>query len=71
VKKDDRTVYIVEAKGHEEEDHKIKFDRLLKWCEDVNARQSKMTYRALYIKQEIWEENKAKNFDEVVRLYAK
>ena len=68
VKVDDKRVYIVETKGREEEDDKIKFERLQKWCEDVNARQSRVSYKALYIKEDAWVENKAKNFDEVVRL---
>jgi len=55
----------------EEEDDKLKFERLLKWCEDVNSRQTRMIYKALYVKQEVWEKNKAKDFDEVVRLYSK
>jgi len=71
VKVDDKQVYIVETKGREEEDDKIKFDRLLKWCEDVNARQSRVVYRALYIGQEEYEKNPAKNFDEVIRLFTK
>jgi len=71
VKVNNKTVYIVETKGREEEDDKLKFERLQKWCEDVNDRQSRMTYKALYIKQDVWEKNKAKNFDEVVRLFEK
>ena len=70
VKVDDKTVYIVETKGREEEDDKIKFERLVKWCEDVNSRQSRMTYQALYVKQEEYEKNVAKNFDELVRLFS-
>jgi type III restriction enzyme len=69
VKRDDKTVYIIETKGREEDNDKLKFERLTKWCEDVNSRQTRMTYKALYIKQEIWEENKVKNFDEVVRVF--
>lgn len=69
VKVDDKQVYIIETKGREEEDDKIKFERLQKWCEDVNARQSRVSYKALYIKEDAWIENKAKNFDEVVRLH--
>lgn len=69
VKKDDKTVYIIETKGREEEDDKLKFERLLKWCEDVNNRQSRVTYKALYIKQEEWLKYKIKNFDEVVRVF--
>jgi len=71
VKKDNKTVYIVETKGREEEDDKLKFQRLQKWCEDVNARQSRVIYKALYIKQEEWEKDRLKNFDEVVRVFGK
>ena len=71
VKVDDKKVFIIETKGREEEDDKLKFERLEKWCADVNDRQTKMIYKALYIKQEVWDENKAKNFDEVVRIFNK
>ena len=71
VKKNNKTVYIIETKGREEEDDKLKFERLQKWCKDVNNRQSRVEYRALYIKQEEWEKDKLKNFDEVIRLFEK
>lgn len=69
VKVDDKTIYIVETKGREEEDDKIKFDRLVKWCVDVNERQSRVVYKALYVKQETYEENTVNNFDELVRIH--
>ena len=69
VKKDDKTVYIVETKGREVADDILKFKRLQQWCEDVNSRQSKVIYKALYIKQEEWEKDRLKSFDEVVRLF--
>ncbi len=69
VKVDDKQVYIVETKGREEDDDRIKFERLLKWCEDVNARQTRVVYKALYVRQEEYEKNPAKNFDELVRLF--
>ena len=71
VKQNDKNVFIVETKGREEEDDKLKFERLTLWCEDVNNRQSRMTYKSLYIKEDEWKENKAKNFDEIIRLYSK
>jgi type III restriction enzyme len=71
VKKGDKEIFIVETKGREDEDDKIKFERLEKWCEDVNERQSRVIYRALYVKQEDYEKNTAKNFDELVRLFGK
>lgn len=69
VKVDDKRVFIIETKGREEDDDKIKFERLQKWCVDVNDRQSRVVYRALYVKQEDWEKNEAKNFDEIIRLF--
>ena len=69
VKKDEKTVYIIETKGREDEDDKLKFERLQKWCKDVNERQTRMIYRALYIKQEEWQKDRFKNFDEVIRVF--
>jgi type III restriction enzyme len=69
VKTDDKTVYIVETKGREEEDDKLKFERLLKWCEDVNNRQSRVVYKALYVKQEEWNKYKPKNFIDLCKLF--
>lgn len=69
VKTDESTVYIVETKGREDADDKRKFERLVLWCEDVNSRQTKMVYKALYIKQEVWEKYPCKNFEEVIRLF--
>lgn len=69
VKKDDKNVYIIETKGREEENDKIKFERLTKWCADVNNRQSKVIYTALYVKQEEYEKDTAKNFDELIKLH--
>ena len=69
MKKDEKTVYIIETKGREEENDKLKFERLQKWCEDVNNRQSRVVYKALYIKQEEWKKDKLKNFDEVIRIF--
>lgn len=69
VKKNDKEVYIIETKGREEEDDKIKFERLQKWCVDVNDRQSRVIYKAVYVQQEDYEKNVAKNFNELVRLF--
>ncbi len=69
VKVDDKNIFIIETKGREEEDDKLKFDRLLKWCEDVNSRQTKMIYKALYVKQEIWDKYKTKDFRELISIF--
>jgi type III restriction enzyme len=69
VKVNDKQVYIIETKGREEENDKIKFERLEKWCDDVNSRQSRVEYKALYVTQEKYEKYIAKNFDELIRLH--
>ncbi len=69
VKKDNKTIYIIETKGREEDDDRLKFQRLQKWCADVNDRQSRSTYKALYIKQEEWKKDRLSSFDEVVRVF--
>ena len=69
VKKDDRTVYIIETKGREDEDDKLKYERLKKWCEDVNSRQDRVSYKSLYVKQDEWDKYKVKNFEELVSIF--
>lgn len=69
VKTTDKNVYIVETKGREEVDDKLKFERLKLWCLDVNERQAKVVYHAIYIKQENWDKHKIQNFDNIKRLY--
>ncbi len=69
VKISEKIVYIIETKGREEEDDTLKFERLLQWCDDVNERQSRAVYKALYIRQEEYEKHTARNFDELVRLF--
>lgn len=69
VKKDEKTVYIIETKGREGENDRLKFERLRKWCEDVNERQTKIAYKALYVRQDEWQKFKFKTFDEVVKVF--
>ncbi len=67
VKIHSRTIYIVETKGREDLDDPLKMERLKQWCADANARQKKMTYHMLYVKQEEWDRYKPKNFGELVK----
>jgi type III restriction enzyme len=67
VKADEKTVYIVETKGREDLDDPLKIKRLAQWCEDANARQKKIMYKMLYVKQEEWEKYRAKNWGELVK----
>lgn len=66
-----KEVYIVETKGMEDLDAIEKNKRLVQWCEDVNAIQSDVTYKSLYIKYEDWNAlgHKPRSFGEVVRTW--
>ena len=68
VKIDEKTVYIVETKGREDFDDPLKIKRLAQWCEDANARQKKIVYKMLYVRQEDWEKYCPKYWNELVRL---
>ncbi|MEK7447941.1 MAG: TnsA endonuclease N-terminal domain-containing protein, partial [Planctomycetota bacterium] len=69
VKTDEKTVYIVETKGREDLDDLLKIKRLAQWCDDANARQKKITYKMLYVKQEDWDKYKPKNWQDVIMLF--
>jgi type III restriction enzyme len=69
VKLENNLIFIIETKGREEENDLLKFDRLIKWCEDVNARQTRVKYQTLYVKQEIFEEYKVRNFKDLIRVF--
>jgi len=69
VKQSEQTVYIVETKGLEDVDVAPKLERLVQWCEDVNARQREITYTALYVKEEDFKKYRPKSFGEVVKNF--
>jgi len=66
VKKDNKTVYIIETKGREDLNDSLKVTRLDQWCNDANDRQSRIEYRMLYVKQEEYEKYKPKAFKELI-----
>jgi len=70
IKTSPTTFYILETKGREDADDIRKIQRLATWCKDINTAQKEYTYRAVYIKQEKWEEvkNDLKSFADVVKL---
>ncbi|MFA4889741.1 MAG: DEAD/DEAH box helicase family protein, partial [Candidatus Omnitrophota bacterium] len=68
IKTDEKTVYIVETKGREDFDDPLKIKRLTQWCDDANARQKKIKYKMLYVKQEDWDKYKPKNWSDIVKL---
>ncbi|MCK9466731.1 MAG: DEAD/DEAH box helicase family protein [Candidatus Absconditabacterales bacterium] len=71
VKKDQKTIYIIETKGREDLDDRLKIERLKQYCEDANSReQKKITYKMLYIKQEDYEKYTPRNFEECIKAFS-
>lgn len=71
VKIDGKTFYILETKGREDADDKLKIKRLVTWCKDINTAQSEYTYNPVYVKQEKWEDvkNDLKSFKDVIKIF--
>ncbi|MDO8551631.1 MAG: type III restriction endonuclease subunit R, partial [bacterium] len=68
VKKDNKTVYIIETKGREDLDDQLKINRLKQWCNDANERQNKIQYEMLYVKQEEFEKYKPQDFRKLIEM---
>ncbi len=66
IKVSEKEICIVETKGREDLDDVLKIERLKQWCEDVNKRQSKISYSMLYVKQEEYERYKPQTFKDLV-----
>jgi len=71
VKKDDKTIYIIETKGREDLEDIRKIKRLQVWCKDVNKYKTKYKYHPLYVKQKDWDKYKKniKSFNNIIELF--
>ncbi len=65
VKQSASEVWIIETKGREDIYDALKRERLGQWCEDASA-VGGCKYRALFVREEDWEEYRPKNFRELV-----
>ncbi len=71
VKKDDKTIYVIETKGREDLEDLRKIKRLKVWCKDVNKYKTKYKYHPLYVKQNEWDKYKKdiKSFENIIELF--
>ena len=70
VKVNEKEIYIVETKGNEDLDDPLKLERLKQWCDDVNANQSKVTIKNLYVTQINFEKYRPKTLTELVKNFS-
>jgi len=71
VKKSKEEIFIVETKGLEDLDVPLKMERLKQWCVDINKAQSAIKYDYIFIDEEGFDRFKPKNFEELIRSFAK
>jgi type III restriction enzyme len=71
VKTKPKEIWIVETKGEEDLDVPLKMERLKKWCEDINAAQSKVHFDFVLVEQEDFERYAPKSFAEVTKNFRK
>jgi type III restriction enzyme len=71
VKKDNKTIYVIETKGREDLDDIRKINRLKIWCDDINKYKTKFKYYPLYVMQKDWDKYKKdiKSFQNVIDLF--
>jgi len=62
VKLADGRIVVVETKGREDLDVPLKLVRLRQWCEDINGRQSEVTYDFIYVDEESFNKYHPKSF---------
>ena len=71
VKRTDKEVYIVETKGLEDVDVKLKIARLDQWCRDIDALQSSVKFDWLFVREDDFKKYKPKNFEDVIKISSK
>jgi len=71
IKRDEKSIIILETKGRQDLDDIRKIKRLQIWCEDMNKIQDAVHYEAIYVKQEKWEkyEKDVKSFAELIDIF--
>lgn len=58
-----------EYKNLSDLDDPLKIERLKQWCDDINKAQTDVIYHCLYIKQELFEKYKPRNFSELANNF--
>lgn len=48
-------IWIIETKGREDLEDPRKWQRLKLWCEDATSQDKPQRYRAMFVRQEVWD----------------
>jgi type III restriction enzyme len=66
VKKSKKEIFIVETKGLEDLDMRLKMERLKQWCVDINKAQSEIKYDYVFVDEEGFDKYRPKSFKELI-----
>jgi type III restriction enzyme len=69
VKETETDIWIIETKGREDLEDPRKWERLCQWCVDASAKDRGRRFRALFVRQEKWEEYRPKNFKQMCAAF--
>ena len=69
VKVSRREIWLVETKGREDLNDPGKWDRLQQWCADASRLDSGQQYRALFVREEDWEQYKPTSFRDLTAIF--
>ncbi len=64
-------VWLVETKGREDLNDPGKWERLQQWTADASALDGKTAYKALFVREEDWEQYKPKTFHDAVAAFGR
>jgi len=68
VKRTDAEIWVIEAKGREDLDDPLKWERLRQWCADATAHDGQRVFKPLFVRQENFEKYKPKDFAGLVAV---
>ncbi|MEI6847481.1 MAG: DEAD/DEAH box helicase family protein [Chlorobiaceae bacterium] len=71
VKTGDHQLWVVETKGHEDLDVKLKMERLRQWCHDINTAQQKSRFDFIFVDEEEFERYEPDSFGRLVTMFNK
>ena len=69
VKRNNKSVVIVETKGLEDLDVPLKMARLKEWCADINKAQNDVVYDFVFVDQESFDKYQPKTFDALMESF--
>jgi type III restriction enzyme len=69
VKETETEIWVIESKGREDLEDPRKWERLCQWAADASVKDPDRRFRALFVRQEKWEDYRPKNFRQMCAAF--